>query len=198
MKIPTIFVIGDSISLHYGPFLQQFIRGVFSYARKEGPQGANGGDSSMVLAYLQTLAERPDFRPDLLLVNCGLHDIKTDPATGRKQVPLADYRKNIEEIVALCRRMEVRLVWIRTTPCDEAVHNRRPGMPFHRFACDCLAYNAAADDIMAAAGVPEIDLFTFTVNLGPDLYCDHVHFHTHIREKQAACIAGWLFRDVLR
>jgi len=27
---------------------------------------------------------------------------------------------------------------------------------------------------------------------GPYLYCDHVHFHDSIREKQAAYIAGWL------
>ena len=53
-------------------------------------------------------------------------------------------------------------------------------------------YNAAADGVMAAAGVPMIDLYTFTRNLGPDLYCDHVHFHEHVREKQGAFVAGWV------
>ena len=65
-------------------------------------------------------------------------------------------------------------------------------MAFHRFVADCLAYNDAADRVMAEAGVPSIDLFTFTRNLGPDLYCDHVHFVEPIREKQAAFIAGWV------
>jgi len=205
MGMASVFVVGDSISIQYGPFLERFLRGVFSYARKEGereallnldrPQGANGGDSSMVLEYLRALVATGTFRPDLLLVNCGLHDIKTDPAAGTKQVPLETYRRNLAEIAGLCRTAGVRLVWIRTTPCDEAVHNRRPGMAFHRFAADCAAYNEAADAVMAAAAVPAIDLYTFTVNLGPDLYCDHVHFHTHIREKQAAFIAGWLFRE---
>jgi hypothetical protein len=37
-----------------------------------------------------------------------------------------------------------------------------------------------------------IDLHSFTANLGPDLYIDHVHFPESIREKQAAYIAGWL------
>ena len=37
-----------------------------------------------------------------------------------------------------------------------------------------------------------IDLYTFTRNLGPDLYCDHVHFHEHVREKQGAFVAGWV------
>jgi len=41
-------------------------------------------------------------------------------------------------------------------------------------------------------GSPVIDLYTFTSNLGNDLYCDHVHFHDYIRRQQAAFIAGWL------
>ena len=87
--------------------------------------------------------------------------------------------------------MRPRPVWVRTTSCDEAVHNK-PGMAFHRFAADVAAYNKAADEIMKAAGLPMIDLHTFTLNLGKDLYCDHVHFHENIREKQGAFIAGWL------
>jgi lysophospholipase L1-like esterase len=197
----NIYVIGDSISIHYGPYLQQQLAGVMGYARKEGnaeallnldrPQGANGGDSSMVLSFMQAQARAGGFPADLLLVNCGLHDIKTDPQTGRKQVAIAEYERNLRAIVSLAGTLPSRLVWIRTTPCDERVHNT-PRMGFHRFAADCAAYNAVADGIMRAAGVPVIDLFTFTRNLGTDLFCDHVHFHVHVREKQAAFIAGWL------
>jgi lysophospholipase L1-like esterase len=198
-----IYVIGDSISIHYGPFLKQYLNGVMAYARKEGdaeavlnldkPQGANGGDSSMVLAFLKALLAAGGLDSDLLLVNCGLHDIKRHPATGRAQVAIADYEANLRAIVATAARMRPRLVWIRTTPCDEQVHNR-PGLGFQRFAGDCDAYNAVADRAMGDAGISVIDLHTFTRNLGQGraLYCDHVHFHEHIREKQAAFIAGWL------
>jgi hypothetical protein len=65
-------------------------------------------------------------------------------------------------------------------------------MTFHRFAADCDAYNQVADEIMSAVGIPIIDLHTFTRNLGPDLYCDHVHFHESVRAQQAAFLAGWL------
>ena len=202
-----LYVIGDSISLHYGPYLQAYLAGVATYARKEGeeeallnldnPQGANGGDSGMVRAFLAAKIAAGDLDADLLLVNAGLHDIKTDPATGRKQVPLDAYAANLRAIVDLARTLPARLLWIRTTPCDERVHNHA-GMAFHRFAADCEMYNAAADDVMAAAGVPMIDLYTFTRNLGPDLYCDHVHFHEHVREKQGAFIAGWVMGYVGR
>ena len=196
-----IYVLGDSISLHYGPYLEKCLAGSMRYTRKQEtdearlsldrPQGANGGDSSMVLAFLRAAQQAGGLAADVLLLNCGLHDIKTDPATGRKQVPLRRYRENLRAIVAVVRAMQLELVWIRTTPCDEQTHNR-PGMPFHRFRADCEAYNAAADAIMKKAGVPVIDLYALTRNLGPDLYCDHVHFHEHVREKQAAYIAGWL------
>jgi hypothetical protein len=65
-------------------------------------------------------------------------------------------------------------------------------MAFFRFAADGVAYNEAADAIMARAGIPAIDLYNFTLSLGPELYCDHVHFHEAIREKQGIYIAGWL------
>jgi lysophospholipase L1-like esterase len=198
-----IFVVGDSISIQYGPYLERGLRGVAEYSRKTGeteallnldvPTGANGGDSAMVLAFLKALLAAGGCDADLLLLNCGLHDIKTDPSTGRKQVPIADYEANLRAIVECVRRAGVRLVWVRTTPADEAVHNR-PGrtIAFHRYAADVAAYNAVADRAMAEAGVPAIDLHAFTASLGPDLYCDHVHFHEPIREKQGAYIAGWI------
>ena len=202
MNKQRLFVIGDSISLHYGPYLERFVAGRYAYTRKtaesearlhlDNPMGENGGDSSLVLAYLAGLLASDALAADLLLVNCGLHDIKTDPATGRKQVGSDDYRRNLEAIVNLTRRVNVPLVWVRTTPCDERIHNNRPDVAFHRFAADCAAYNAVADRVMGAAEIPCIDLHSFTASLGADLYCDHIHFHEQIREKQAAYIAGWL------
>jgi lysophospholipase L1-like esterase len=196
-----IYVIGDSISIGYGPYLEAYLRGVMEYSRKTGeeealvnldtPRGANGGDSSMVLEFLQAKAGAGGIEADLVLINCGLHDIKTNPVTGAKQVTIDAYRRNLEAILAVVAGMGRQLVWIRTTPCDESIHNARQ-KTFHRFSADCTAYNAAADAIMRAAGVPCIDLYTFTLNMGPDLYCDHVHFPDPIRQKQAAFIAGWL------
>jgi lysophospholipase L1-like esterase len=196
-----LYVIGDSISIQYGPYLQRSLQGVVNYARKEGeeeamldldnPQGANGGDSSMVLAYLQAMSKTARIDTDVYLINCGLHDIKTNPVSGAKQVALAQYQANLRAITEIVAATRASLIWVRTTPCDESVHNRSD-MAFFRFAADGIAYNEAADSIMADAGIPAIDLYNFTRNLGPDLYCDHVHFHEAIREKQGIYIAGWL------
>jgi lysophospholipase L1-like esterase len=194
----NLYVIGDSISIHYGPFLEKQLQGVMGYARKQGaednldnPNGANGGDSSMVLDYLQTLAASGSIDADLLLVNCGLHDIKTHRETGKIQVTIEDYAKNLHAIIDLAASMNLLLIWIRTTPLDEKIHNAN-GVGFLRYNPDHETYQHTADEIMAEAKIPVIDLHTFTANLGPDLYIDHVHFPELIREKQAAYIAGWL------
>lgn len=196
-----IYVLGDSISLHYGPYLKEYLNGIMEYSRKEGdeeamlnldkPQGSNGGDSSMVLSFLEAKAASGGIDADMLLLNCGLHDMKTDPATGKKQIPIENYEKNLKSILTVVAKMKLRPIWIRTTPCDEKIHNKQ-GMSFYRYAADCEAYNKVADQIMMEASIPSIDLYRFTLNLGPELYCDHVHFQENVRQKQAAFLAGWL------
>lgn len=201
--LPRLFVIGDSISIQYGPALERFIRGKFSYARKadedfqradedlDVPAGANGGDSGMVLAYLRARRRLDPIKADVLLLNCGLHDIKTDPATGTKQVPLAQYRANLETILSETRTEFPRIIWVRTTPVFDDIHNSR-STSFHRFGRDVDAYNAAADQIMAGAGIPCVDLHGFSLSFLPEGFCDHVHFTESARELQAAFLAGAL------
>ncbi len=200
--LPQLFVIGDSISIQYGPHLERMIAGAFSYARKTGTEatpvgfqrkhGENGGDSSMVLDYIRAMRAWEAWRPDVLVLNCGLHDIKTDPATGERQVPLTQYRENLRTILAQLQGLKTRLVWVRTTPSEDAVHNK-PDSTFHRHAADVTAYNAAADKLMASAGARIADLFTFTRNLGgSEIFCDHVHFTDPVRAQQAAFLVGVL------
>jgi len=201
VETPLVYVIGDSISMGYGPFLQALIEPDFRYSRKTGEEealqqagiqdGANGGDSSMVLAFLNTLDAWGAFKADILLVNCGLHDIKADPATGALQVPLQDYRRNVGQIVDVARRLATHPVWVRTTSVDDEQHNSRV-KDFKRYARDLADVNRAADEIMTAAGVPMIDLTAFTERFGVQAFMDHVHYTGEAKARQAEYIAGWL------
>jgi len=197
--MPKLHVLGDSISMHYGPHLQRQLAGSgWDYSRKEGAPGdinlgggANGGDSFCVLEYLRACATAGRHW-DLLLVNCGLHDIKTDPASGVRQVPEATYRTNLQAVVAAGTAVAGRVAWIRTTHVVDALHNTRSSA-FHRHDADHRRYNAVADEVMAAAGIPTIDLERLTRACGGDeVFCDHVHFAEWVRPIQAAFIAGWL------
>lgn len=201
-----LFVIGDSISLHYGPALGRAVAPWFEYARKTGapgrslddprdPHGENAGDSGMVLAYLR--AAHAALEADVVLLNCGLHDLKTDLVTGAQQVPLDEYGSNLRSIVDLTARVPWRLVWVETTPVIDAVHAAHAAaLGFGRRQADVERYGAVAREVMRSAGVSVIDLHAFTVALGAEdptgLYCDHVHFVERVREAQAAFLAGWL------
>ena len=198
MSLPTLHVVGDSISIHYGPYLQTMLAGVMTYSRKTAPNGnlddagaANGGDSSLVLTYLQCL--KPEQPVDLLLLNCGLHDIKRDLVTTQPQVSPEQYAVNLHAILAESNRLAKRTVWVRTTPVIDERHNRL-NTTFRRFAADVETYNTVADDIMREHVVSIIDLFTFTRNLGSDVYVDHVHYTSQVRTQQAAFIAGHLYQ----
>ena len=200
-----VFVVGDSISIQYGPHLARMLAPQFEYSRKEGdaearlnldnPVGANGGDSGHVRAYLTALAHAGTFRTNYFLLNCGLHDIKSDPTNRALQIPPDAYRANLLAIISLRATLCDELIWIRTTGVDEPLHaNRRAG--FDRFQRDIDAYNAIADEIMREHGVHAIDLSTFTASLGSgkDIFTDGVHYNDATQRAQAAFIAGWLAR----
>lgn len=190
----TVHVIGDSISIHYGPYLAAYLAPYAHYSRKTGkignldnPEGANGGDSAMVLDYLRTCIDAGRHW-DLLLINCGLHDIKR--YTGPRQISPAAYERNVSRIFDLAAELSRRCLWLRTTPVIDALHQARMS-EFLRFNADVEAYNAIADAVAAAKGVGVIDLYTFCQALGgAEIYQDHVHFTPAMQRLQAAFIAG--------
>ncbi len=201
MNLPKLFVVGDSISVGYSPHLEKFTKGVFQfYGRKTGmeealkdldiPLGSNVGDSSMVLNYLQTMLDKSDWRPEILLLNCGLHDIKT--VEGSVQIPIEGYRENLRSIIKLLADKGIKVLWVRSTPVEDEQHNSHP--KFKRYSSDLEKYNKAADEIMNETGIKMIDLHSFTSNLGKgkDIYRDHVHYYPEIEALQASYIAGFL------
>lgn len=202
-KLPSLFWLGDSISVHYYPYLAKYLEGVASLEVRSGyreaveninhPLGSNCGDSSMVLAFLETLLARPDFRAQWIVFNCGLHDIKTDPSTGLRQVDTVDYTDNLGKIINLILAHKKFPVWITTTPVDDAQHHQHcPEVS--RFQKDVDTYNALAQNIMVEHSVPVFDLHGFTARVEEELYMDHVHYTDHVRKLQAAYLTGQMER----
>ncbi len=199
--IPRLFVIGDSISIQYGPYLESYLDGIVAYERKRDdgnaeanldvPTGANGGDSRMVLAYLRAKLQDPNFKPDFLMLNCGLHDIKREPESNQIQVEKNEYRQNLELIIELLHENNIRILWIRTTPVVDRIHNHNR-TSFHRYSADLKEYNQIADEVFIKHEIPMIDLHGFTEHLGEEAYIDHVHFSESARNLQASFLAGYL------
>jgi hypothetical protein len=207
--LPQLYVLGDSISMQYGPDLERFTRGYFRYSRKgselqgtedlDQPLKVNGGDSQMVLDFMIDKDQEVFWKQDMIvLLNCGLHDIKIDRSTMQRQIELSAYKDNVLRACELLQNRGCQVVWVRTTPVDEEQHNRKYPKQFLRYTRDVLAFNRAADEVMAQLGIPAIDLYTFTCSLGEDIFSDHVHYKADIRALQAAFIAGHLLGIELR
>ncbi|MGH7143866.1 MAG: SGNH/GDSL hydrolase family protein [Planctomycetota bacterium] len=195
-----VFVLGDSISIGFGPFLEQALRGSMQYDRKSGlhealqnldlPQGANGGDSNACLAYLRGWKDQGGIPADILVLNCGLHDLKHLRDTRQHQVPIETYRDNLLKIIRVVKNMNLKLIWVRTTPVNEIWHQEKKD--FDRWEADVDGYNAAADAIMKLSSVPICDLFTFTRNIPEAMSPDGVHFNERAQQLQGVFIAGYL------
>ena len=77
-----IFLMGDSICGHYYPYLRTFLEGQAEIVRRDDLETAYRDlapycNSEVDLKILRERYQDRDFQPDLLLLNCGLHDIKT-------------------------------------------------------------------------------------------------------------------------
>lgn len=202
-SVKSLFVLGDSISMGYGPFLESMLEGRMSYARKSGTEAgledldfpgihsANGGDSVRCLAYLRMRVEQGDFRPDWLLLNAGLHDLKRGGPNGSFNVAPEQYEANLGAMVRLLKEHGITPIWVRTTPIDTEMHLRHQ-RAFFRGREDVVMYNEIADRVMAAEGVSVIDLFGFTERFGVEAFVDHAHFSESVKQLQAAWIAGHL------
>ena len=192
-----LFVIGDSISLHYEPYLRDFIDSYYEYDRKgESLERSvnsfdkNGGDSSMVLAYLKKRIAN-GLNVDVIMLNCGLHDIKVYKKTSSHKIPINEYKNNLKEISPLASKCSRRTVWLTTTHVDDEQH-RKHSYDFDRFNADVIAYNEAAAAVFKDAGAAILDLNTFTCKLGKQVFADHIHFDESVREIQGAFIGGFL------
>lgn len=203
MEKRKIFVIGDSVSIHYGPYLKKIIEDKFDYDRKRGieqaladldkPIGANAGDSKMVLEYLIEEFEK-NTKYDILLINCGLHDIRVDRFSNKIKVELEEYKLNLNKIIKLSKVMANETIWIGLTPVVDKIHNSRKGGCL-RYSKDVISYDNSAKQIMRECNIPYIDIYNFTKNLGADIYSDHVHFKEDVKKLQAAFIAEYLRGD---
>ena len=168
---PKVLLIGDSISLGYGPHVERELRGRFRVAHHEG----NCGDSANLLAHLsEWLAVDADAAA--VHFNVGLHDLKRPRDGSGLQVPPESYERNMERIVSGLKATGKCLIWATITP---VIYERHLIKQFDRRQEDVQAYNAAALRVIEAAGIPVDDLHAFVVGAGVEKLIgeDGVHFN---------------------
>jgi dienelactone hydrolase/lysophospholipase L1-like esterase len=190
-ELPRVVLIGDSIRLGYAPLVAARLKGK---AEILSPT-PNGGDSSNVLKNLDEWVLRT--KPDIVHLNCGLHDLKLSKQTKRHQVPLEQYETNLREIVARIRKTSAVLVFASTTPILDDRHARR-GADFDRFEADVQSYNAAALKVMHESGVAVHDLHGLVSGSGAEtlLGRDGTHYTPAGNERLADGVADCILRHL--
>src|SRR4051812_28765031 len=179
--LPKIVLIGDSIRMGYAPLVAKRLEGkAVVVSSKE-----NGGDSGNVLKHLDEWVLRE--KPDIVHLNAGLHDLKLDKKSKNYQVELAQYEKNLREIVARIRReTKAAIVFADTTPIQDERHAKRGGN-VDRTEADVQRYNKAALTVMKAEGVAVHDLHGLVTHYGTEtmLGKDGTHYTPAANEKLA-------------
>lgn len=189
--LPRVLLIGDSISMGYTLDVRERLKGRANVHRIP----ANGGPTVNGLKNLKVWLG--DSKWDVIHFNWGLHDLKyimddpskrADPKApgAHLQVSLADYEKNLRELVTQLKATGAKLIWCNTTPVTEGSDGR--------IAADELKYNEAAARVMKDAGVPTNDLHAHAaaklkeIQLSPG----NVHYtpdgYKYLAEKVAAAI----------
>jgi lysophospholipase L1-like esterase len=122
-----------------------------------------------------------DGKWDVIHFNWGLHDLKylgpngrnlADPAAegSHQQVPIAEYEKNLEQLVQRLKQTNAKLIWRNTTPVPPGSQGRVVG--------DSAKYNEAAARVMKRHQIPTHDLYTMSVDRMTELMREaNVHYH---------------------
>jgi dienelactone hydrolase/lysophospholipase L1-like esterase len=186
-----VVLVGDSIRLGYAPKVAERLSGravVISLPE-------NGGDSANVLAHLDEWVLR--HKPDVVHLNCGLHDLKRTRSDGHHQVELDRYSENLRRIITRIREgTDAAVVFADTTPILDERHARR-GADFDRTEADVQRYNAAATTIMGELGVPIHDLHWVVEQGGPErmLGPDGTHYTAAAYDRLAEAVADCVLRQ---
>ena len=186
--LPSVLLIGDSVSIGYTLAVREELAGVANVHRP----AANCGSTKIALRDLeQWLGDR---RWDVIHFNFGLHDLgyrwpddtnlnaqgvyATAENGGHQNVPPSHYERNLREFVARLRRTGAKLIFATTTPVSADLHSYGRGAE--------QPYNAAALRVMRSEGITVDDLWAFVV---PQIEQLQISGNPHFTAKGSAALA---------
>lgn len=185
MKLPKVWLLGDSIRMSYQPIVTQLLKGEANVA---GP-AENGQFSAYTLASLERwLGELG--QPDVVHWNNGIHDVGHNPDRTPVQFPLSVYLDNLKAILSELRTMATHVIWATMTP----VHPERPFVSntwsWRNEEID--AYNQAALDLMEQEGISVNDLHAVVASSIDNTYLaeDMLHLSVVGQQRCADAVAS--------
>lgn len=185
-----VLLIGDSIRMHYTPIVRRKLRKSAEILIID----ENCQDSRKVKANLLRWIDNFNAESiDIIHFNCGLHDIKKPFDAEENQVPIEEYRQNLEDIVEILKeRTDAVLIWANTTPVIFERHHEHKS--FDRHLEDVIDYNEVARLIMEKGEIPINDLYAelYTGRIGKYIKKDGVHLRRRGNRIIANKVAGYI------
>lgn len=174
--LPKVLILGDSISIGYTPAVKQLLEGKADVQRPSG----NCQHSAYGLANVKKWVGETKW--SVIHFNFGIWDthmldeegkLVRDEAGAKGPLHLRhtpeQYRKNLEEIIAVLEATGAKLVFANTTPILRYTGKR---------AEDLTALNTTAAELMAEKKIPVNDLYGFVLpNAKAWQTGDKVHFN---------------------
>lgn len=196
---PAVMIIGDSIKMRisdgtgYGHHAYQRLVGKCNLIHIPH----NCGGTKSVLPNLDNWLSAA---PDIVFINCGLHDLATFSGGG---LPTGysnpdQYADNLRKIFSQIKSAGVKeVIWAPNTPVDDEWHAtvRRAGKRLViRKNRDVVIYNARASEIASSFDLPIADLYTPLIDSGlrKVLLSDGVHLN-----HQGSALCGKLVAEAV-
>ena len=201
-----VLSLGDSISIGYRNSLKINLGDEYVVSNKEGeeeaaknlnyPVGANCGDSRMLLSYVEDEYKNARLDYDIIVFNCGLHDIKYNWMEEKIQIEKEECEKNLKKIAEILKSTGAVLYFVNSTPVYDEIHNSTKNIILNgdiiRRPWDLEDYNKIAQKVMLTNGIPVIDLYSFTKAMGKGAVRDHVHYYEKNADEQGKYIADYI------
>ncbi|NKB68283.1 MAG: SGNH/GDSL hydrolase family protein [Candidatus Latescibacteria bacterium] len=190
-NLPRVLLIGDSISIGYTLPLRDLLQGKANLHRPP----TNCGPSKRGVEEIDAWLGAGPW--DAIHFNWGLHDIvhmtadgtRIDPPQGQHQVEADQYQQHLTDLVTRLKQTGAKLIWCATTPVPTGASFRHPG--------DEVEYNAIAQKVMDAQGVPTNDLYSYALErLAAIQQPANVHFTADGSAELAKPVAAYIL-DVL-
>ena len=185
---PRVLILGDSISIGYGPTVSYALADVAYVVRPTnlvgGPENCSG--TTKGIQRIDQWLTIGGGNWDVIHFNFGLHDLKHVKPDGKNsnspndppQADLAAYERNLREIVAKLKATGAKLIFATTTPYPAGV------TPF-RDPESAAKYNAVAEQIMAENEIEVDDLYAFAA---PQLEEIQMPVNVHFKRPGSAAL----------
>ncbi|MFN8423343.1 MAG: GDSL-type esterase/lipase family protein [Anaerolineae bacterium] len=184
--MPRLILLGDSTRRRYEPAVRRLLAAAVPSLDVWAPD-ENCETSERILANLDAWVLSRS--PDIVHLNCGLHDLRWNPGADGPQVTIEAYEANLTAIFGALASRGITTIWATSTPIDEARH--AAGRASRRTLEDVRRYNDVSRRVAARFGAACNDLYAAVDARGAAvLGADGVHFTDDGYAFLAARVAG--------